>query len=1144
MSQQPVPINHHLELHQQMLNSVEKSLQHTKKRLHDAELTLNLKPSTFKQAELSIWNEKIHQLITKRDVLPFPTLYEVRKQAEIREMSEKESDDENKKVENKVLKPKTVEHIKFPKKSVQAKESNEAKRQYPLDGGPTIGNAIRSIDQYNGMNTYYKNTTRTLVQKDTITKLDTKTSSLPNWFGPQYYENTDPTYFKEKPDNFYQYGFKTTSRNVIPNEKKLRNDVLRRKSTIRNLTKSSENFHQQPDNHSTASSSLQNSTIYRRNSASFDETSKANSKHSLFITTYNNSNNNNNNNSREKLHDINNNNNNPHHHTLHSTSNRTITTYNTSDGHSHSPDTRNHCKQKHIKEKIDKFQLPTTYAAHNDLIFKLNQSKISQKYHTKTKDYTFKGLIHQLPLKIDTKFEDTPTVDQQQHQQQQQQHDSVKSDNLNSSPPAVKIIPISSPSMDGSFFPSEIFSIKLLDLPNNSNNNNNINNNNNYNYASNLTPIAPTTPTLQSSFKSNKFSSMKHSNNNNNMKNNNTNTYNTNTNTMNTNTNSGVTSESTTNILHVPINNNNNNINNKLSDVVSLNLSAQRNYEASRALIKSQENMNLLKKNEKHKKFEKYRTSNTIEVHNDDNNNKDGGKIFENIQQSNSLQQQQQEKQQEIEVTTTKKNDKEMNEILELKNDIKNENQLLLINNSSIMENITEKIDQKHMLIDHTTINNNNNKNTMKNTFKTRRNNAIKNQKNDVDFEDDILNYAHYVVKRKILANKSSYGIIDDYLKQRHKFLQTKHYIRPSSLSHETPQQKQDFSVENKTSHKYAAHHQQQEEKQEHLKQHKEETMIVDNLFLTNPSNVIINNNNDDYNNSNNEIELTTKPHKKLQQQHFIQNTSIHEEEKMQSNNEIDEIVNDDNKKTKKLVKLSIIDNDDEFANNKSTNKNNNKNNKKMQNNTATNAFEKNDDDEEEIKFTIDIKSPTYNFSKTLKNWFVENDIYQPHKKYLDSLARLRFNSQQSRSQTTNNMTHGHHQNSNIYNNNNNHNHMQNNNNNNNNDNNSQNHLEHYNFYHNEDRSHATSLSSSLYSFQNSHNNNNNNNNLNSFYNENKSAKTSLIPLNKTNKTFKLLSAATVGKIDDWTGLLLENNPYQQKNNNLYRSVHNKNDSN
>jgi hypothetical protein len=72
----------HLDIHERMIDNMGASLSKTKKRLYDAELTMNLRPSDNDPLEVEEWDAKVDSLISTRDQLLFPKLYLVKREHE------------------------------------------------------------------------------------------------------------------------------------------------------------------------------------------------------------------------------------------------------------------------------------------------------------------------------------------------------------------------------------------------------------------------------------------------------------------------------------------------------------------------------------------------------------------------------------------------------------------------------------------------------------------------------------------------------------------------------------------------------------------------------------------------------------------------------------------------------------------------------------------------------------------------------------------------------------------------------------------------------------------------------------------------------------------------------------------------------
>lgn len=142
----PVSLEMELDYHERLLQTVGKSIQQTKKRLHDAELILNLRPPDHEPAEIQEWSVKVSQLIDKRPPLEFPTLYKVRKEYEnkaliksIRTGRQKiESDEKFNQRMNRIL----AKEAEMIKKKVLSESASFGKK--------VVGESIKTIDGYKG----------------------------------------------------------------------------------------------------------------------------------------------------------------------------------------------------------------------------------------------------------------------------------------------------------------------------------------------------------------------------------------------------------------------------------------------------------------------------------------------------------------------------------------------------------------------------------------------------------------------------------------------------------------------------------------------------------------------------------------------------------------------------------------------------------------------------------------------------------------------------------------------------------------------------------------------------------------------------------------------------------------------------------
>lgn len=142
----PVSLEMELDFHERLLHTVGKSIASTKKRLHDAELILNLRPPDHEEAEIQEWNVKVSQLIDKRGPLEFPTLYKVRKEYESKALIKSirngrqriESDEKF----NQRMSRRLAKEAEMIKKKVLSESASFGKK--------ITGGTIRTIEDYQG----------------------------------------------------------------------------------------------------------------------------------------------------------------------------------------------------------------------------------------------------------------------------------------------------------------------------------------------------------------------------------------------------------------------------------------------------------------------------------------------------------------------------------------------------------------------------------------------------------------------------------------------------------------------------------------------------------------------------------------------------------------------------------------------------------------------------------------------------------------------------------------------------------------------------------------------------------------------------------------------------------------------------------
>lgn len=236
----------HLDIHERMIDNMGASLAKTKKRLYDAELTMNLRPSDNDPVEVEQWEVKVESLISTRDRLLFPKLYLVKREHE--EMaavaSKKKSvsiNEWNEKANETLINQ--IDHLQ--QRVLNRGEQHTSKQP---------GSVIRTINNYRGVfhdcsllrpivsllclagsNTYHQDS-RTLIRKE-CTGYEPDGSSLPPWFGPLYYYPNNLEYDPSvKNDNAYRMAFKSTARDTLTAERARRDKITRRKQEIKDIT--------------------------------------------------------------------------------------------------------------------------------------------------------------------------------------------------------------------------------------------------------------------------------------------------------------------------------------------------------------------------------------------------------------------------------------------------------------------------------------------------------------------------------------------------------------------------------------------------------------------------------------------------------------------------------------------------------------------------------------------------------------------------------------------------------------------------------------------------------------------------------------------------------------------------------------------
>ncbi|KAJ1422471.1 hypothetical protein B484DRAFT_420922 [Ochromonadaceae sp. CCMP2298] len=220
-----VPLGMELDFHERLLNTVGKSISMTKKRLHDAELVLNLRPPDDETEEIKLWNAKVAALIERREPLEFPTLYKVKKEydsnALVKSIMTGRQRIESREIYNQRMNRMLTKEAALIRKKVLSSNSTFGKR---------TGNALRTIHGYKGANTMFESS-RTLIRKDGNYGPEEGASSVPSWIGPQHYNlASDPKSWEHVGQ--YQLAFKSKPRSAPSKEAAKNAGTVRRRKQI------------------------------------------------------------------------------------------------------------------------------------------------------------------------------------------------------------------------------------------------------------------------------------------------------------------------------------------------------------------------------------------------------------------------------------------------------------------------------------------------------------------------------------------------------------------------------------------------------------------------------------------------------------------------------------------------------------------------------------------------------------------------------------------------------------------------------------------------------------------------------------------------------------------------------------------------
>jgi hypothetical protein len=258
----PVPLEMELDFHERLLNTVGKSISMTKKRLHDAELALNLRPPDDETEEIKLWKAKVAGLIEKRAPLEFPTLYKVKKEydsnALVKSIMTGRQRIESHEIYNQRMNRMLTKEAALIRKKVLSKSSTFGKKS---------DSSMRTIQGYKGANTMYQED-RTLVRKEGTYCPEEEGTSVPSWIGPQYYPNAGSEPKRWEHAGQYQLAFKSMPRSAVSKEE------AKNRQAARPAHSAQFNFEHMGDTMSASHSSLDGLTAFSLASLEYEEGSE------------------------------------------------------------------------------------------------------------------------------------------------------------------------------------------------------------------------------------------------------------------------------------------------------------------------------------------------------------------------------------------------------------------------------------------------------------------------------------------------------------------------------------------------------------------------------------------------------------------------------------------------------------------------------------------------------------------------------------------------------------------------------------------------------------------------------------------------------------------------------------------------------
>ena len=151
---EPVLLEDQLILEEKMFHDMGKSLSKLKRRIHLTEMTLNVRPPDNEIVEVEAWNDKLNELISRRDVMAFPNIKTIKRAINEERntkalASEKMNEErENSKQRHKILLQESL-------KKLQNFRANRTYGPTNFFGGKDEGEELGTIKNYAGNYSVY-----------------------------------------------------------------------------------------------------------------------------------------------------------------------------------------------------------------------------------------------------------------------------------------------------------------------------------------------------------------------------------------------------------------------------------------------------------------------------------------------------------------------------------------------------------------------------------------------------------------------------------------------------------------------------------------------------------------------------------------------------------------------------------------------------------------------------------------------------------------------------------------------------------------------------------------------------------------------------------------------------------------------------